>query len=338
MKKSIFIILMLFFGTVFSISANAKEDISIVCTNSAIADFASNLITKNVTIEYVIDSGACPAYYTLKPSQVELITNADVIISLGNQNMEFWLADLLSYNDHYSLIECKDMGEWNIPTGAISYVEHISNGLKNIFPELNESIENKTNVYINNITKKADELKDIIISSNYTDKKVIAMGWQKDFLEYFGLNVVYTYGPPQGLSAKDQLDIINAAMDSDISVIIDNLQSGTDFGARVASETGKIHVIFSNFPEAIPGTDTYLEMIDYNIDQLTKGIDTYQKMIGYNINQKIEDNETFSSSFTEISGLKKQVTDLELERNLFATISVIFLVLAILFYIIYKKK
>jgi len=234
--------------------------------------------------------------------------------------MEGWLADLLSYNDNYSLIECKGLGEWNIPTGAVSYVQYISEGLIDIFIGKNESIENNTESFINKINAKATELKDKIISNNYTDKKVIAMDWQKDFLEYFGLNVTYTYGTPQGLSAPVQLEIIEVAGDPEISVIVDNLQSGTDFGARVASETGKTHVIFSNFPEAVPGTDTYLEMIDYNIDQLVKGISTYETSQG------------------EIRDLKNQVGNLELQRNMFGIVSVIFLILAIIFYMMYKKK
>ncbi|EMR74443.1 hypothetical protein MBGDF03_01252, partial [Thermoplasmatales archaeon SCGC AB-540-F20] len=61
----------------------------------------------------------------------------------------------------------------------------------------------------------------------------------------------------------------------EVCAVIDNLQSGTEFGARVASESGASHVIFTNFPGAVPGADTYLEMITYNTQQLINGTLAY---------------------------------------------------------------
>ena len=146
------------------------------------------------------------------------------------------------------------------------------------------------------------------------------MSWQKDFLEWLGLNVTYSYGPPQGLSAQDQLNVINASNQEDIYVIVDNLQSGTDFGGKVASESGASHVIFTNFPGAIPGTDTYLEMIEYNTEQLIKGIETYEYKQG------------------EINTLEGQINSLETERNMFLFLFIIFAILSLVLYVLYKKK
>ena len=304
---------------VINVSAEA-ETINIVCTNSILADFTSNLIKENVSIDYIMPSGVCPAYYDTTPSDVDKIVSADIIISFGSPVMEPWLSDLLAYNSEGSVIECKDMGEWNIPSGAKTYVEHLANELSTVLPDLNDTIYENAQSYMNQIDEKAQELQGLIEANAYTEKKVICMSWQKDFVEWLGLNVVYSYGPPQGLSVQDELDVINAASNNDVNAVIDNLQSGTDFGARVASESGASHIIFTNFPGAIPNTDTYLEMITYNTEQLIKGVATYEYKQG------------------DIAELQGQISSLELQRNASIVVVAIFVILAFVLLMMYKRK
>jgi ABC-type Zn uptake system ZnuABC Zn-binding protein ZnuA len=321
MKNIAYILgIILFLSFIVTTVSAEEDDIKIVCTNSILSDFTSNLIKENVTIDYIMPSGVCPAFYDTTPSDINKVTNADIIISFGSAQMEPWLADLLEYNQDYDLIECKDMGEWNIPTGAKAFVQYITEELIKIYPELNETITSNSESYLSQINGTASSLKEIIETNGHQDKKIIAMSWQKDFLEWLGLNVTYSYGPPQTLSAQDEIEVINAAMQDDVTVIVDNLQSGTNFGAQIASETGKSHVIFSNFPGAIPGTDNYLDMISYNTNQLVEGIETYEYKQG------------------DISNLENRIKNLEFERNISIVFVLIFAVIIIALYALYKKK
>ena len=320
MKKSLIIISSILLLSFLAVNVSADEQITIVCSNSILADFTSNLVTENVTIDYIMPSGVCPAFYDTCPSDVSKIVNADIIISFGSTSMEPWLSDLLAYNEDCSIIECKDLGEWNIPSGARAYVECLNSKLSEVLPELNETISANTQSYLAEIDNKSEELKQIIETSGYLGKKIICMGWQKDFIEWLGLNVTYSYGPPQGLSVQDELDVISAASSGDVYAVVDNLQSGTDFGAKVASESGATHVIFTNFPGAIPGTDTYLEMISYNTDQLVDGLKTHEYKKG------------------DIANLEDQVSSLEFQRKLSIVFVIIFVILSLIFYLMYKKK
>lgn len=321
MKKKIYkiIILTLITLAIFSLKVSADE-LNIVCTNSVLADFTNNLIKENISIEYLMPSGVCPAFYDCPPSDVSKVVTADILISFGDPVKEPWLADLLTYNEDLSIIECKDLGEWNIPSGAIEHVNCIKNGLVNITIELNDTINQNSENYILEINEKSDELLDKIKDNNLTNTKIIAMLWQKDFLEWLGFDVVYSYGPPQSLSTQDELDIINAATENEVYAVIDNLQSGTDFGAEVSSKSGASHVIFTNFPGAIPGTDTYLEMIEYNTDKLIEAINTYEYKKG------------------DIAALEEDIKNLELQRSIFAALSGIFIILIFVMYAFYKKK
>ncbi len=300
-------------------SEEQNSEIKIVCTNSILADFTENLAPNNTTIDYIMPAGACPAHFDTTPSDIDKIINADIIISLG---WEPWLENLLSKsgNTDYNEIKCAKLGEWNIPTGAIKYVQKISEGLKEILTGYNLTIQQNTENYIQKINETDDKLKQEIEDKGLKNREVVCIEWYKDFLTYFGLNVTYYYGSPEGLSLQDEIDVINAVSKEDVVAIIDNLQSGTTFGAEVASKTGKSHIILSNFPNAVPNTETYLKTIEYNINQTIKGIQTYDYKKG------------------DIQKLESQIDSITLQRNASIAISLILALIAITFFIMFKRK
>ena len=297
----------------------AAQNTTIICTNSILADFASNLIRENVTIEYIMPAGACPTHFDTTPSDISKILSADIIISLG---WEPWLDSLVksSENTHVQQIKCAGLGEWNIPSGAKKYVEKIRDELSRLLPILNETIHANAENYMAQIDETAQQLRENLTINGYQGKQIICMEWQQDFLEWLGCNVTSSYGPPEGLSTQDMLNVSKAASSDEICAIVDNLQSGTDFGARIASESGASHVIFTNFPGAVPGTDTYLQMISYNTKQLISGIGTFEYKQG------------------EIAALEQKASSLELERNMSLLVVAILGISAAILIILYKKK
>ena len=314
------VLMMVVLSSCFMLQSQAEENTTtIICTNSILADFTSNILTDNVTIEYIMPAGVCPAHFDTCPSDVSLIASADIIISLG---WEPWLESLLTSSGNIDVeqIKCVQLGEWNIPSGAKKYVEKIRDELSLLLSDYNNSIQTNAQNYIIQIDETAEYLQNIVINNGSVGKKVICMQWQKDFVEWLGLNVTYSYASPEGLSVRDELDVINATSGGDICAVIDNLQSGIDFGAKVASESGASHIIFTNFPGAIPGTDTYLEMITYNTKQLLEGIGIYEYKQG------------------GILELESQISRLELQRNTSLVVAVIFGILTCVFVVMYKKK
>ena len=302
-----------------TVPLKAAQNTTIICTNSILADFASNLVIENVTIEYIMPAGACPTHFDTTPSDVSKIVSADIIISLG---LEPWLDSLVnsSGNTHAQQIKCTGLGEWNIPSGAKKYVGKIRDELSLLLSTLNETIQTNAENYMAQIDETAQQLRENITAKGHQGKQIICMQWQQDFLEWLGCNVTSFYGPPEGLSTQDMLNVAKAASSEEICAIVDNLQSGTDFGARIASESGASHVIFTNFPGAIPSTDTYLKMISYNTEQLINGIATFEYKQG------------------EIATLGQKVSLLELERNVSLLVVAILGISAFILLLLYKKK
>ena len=319
------ILLILFMVSAISLSSTsytyAEENKNkIVCTNSVLADFTSNILKDNFTIDYLMPAGACPSQYDTTPSDINKIISADIVISFGSPKMEGWLNDLLIYNQECKIIECGYIGEWNIPSGAKKYVEIIRNELLILIPDNYENIMENSEKYLLEIDKTSIILQNMIKNNSMVDKKIICMQWHKDFIEFLGLNVTYSYGSPSTLSLSDEIDIINVASNREICAIIDNLQSGTDLGSRIASDSGASHIIFTNFPKAIPGTDNYLDMISYNTKKLIEGVKSYENKQG------------------GIFELESQINLIEFQRNIFIVITVIMVILSTILFLMYKKN
>jgi hypothetical protein len=87
---------------------------------------------------------------------------------------------------------------------------------------------------------------------------------------------VATFSPPEALSAGDITNLIETAQNKSVALIVDNLQIDTEFGAGIASQVGAEHVVLTNFPGAIPNTETLPEMLRYNAEQLSNGTVTWQ--------------------------------------------------------------
>lgn len=281
----------------------------VVCANSALADLTTKVVGDVATVEYIMPAGACPSHFDSRPSDVNQVASADVIVQIG---WEGWLNQLItsSGNDGVPRVRTADLGEWNIPEGAKAHVDHIAEELGTAFPEHASIFTANAEAYKAEIDAKAEELRSLMRAEGVEGRHVVCMGWQKRFVEWLGFKVVATYGPPEGLSVEEMLNVTEAASGADVCMIVDNLQSGTDFGAQVASETGVSHVIVTNFPGAIPGTGTYLDMLEYNAGKLIDGAQTYEYKKG------------------DIARLESQVADLEFQSTLYLSMAVMFLLLA----------
>jgi hypothetical protein len=63
------------------------------------------------------------------------------------------------------------------------------------------------------------------------------MQWQKGFVEFLGFKVLVTYPPPEMVSAKKYEEILKNGTGA--KLVIDNLQSGTEFGEKIAESFRK---------------------------------------------------------------------------------------------------
>lgn len=303
----------------FQAEAAEQDTTHVVCTNTILADFTTHLLNgTDSTVDNIMPAGVCPAHFDTRPSDVQRIASADIVIALG---WEPWLQDLLKASGSTATrINCAGLGEWNLPAGARTYVKALRDNLTAVLPAHQQLIRDNAARYLERINQTAEDAQKMIQSQGYTGKKVICMQWQQAFVEWLGLNITATYAPPERLSTRDMLNVTAAASKSDVCAVIDNLQSGTSFGASVAADAQISHVVLTNFPGTAPGAETYLDMLRYNTEQIVSGISAHQHKQG------------------EINQLESDLSALKLQRDVMFTLTVISAGAALMLFILYRRK
>jgi ABC-type Zn uptake system ZnuABC Zn-binding protein ZnuA len=262
--------LLLLSETALEVQADDKP--IIVCTTNAVGSVVEEFLGDTAEVLVLVQPGLCPADFDMKPGHIDAISNAQILFK-QNIKGEFWLNGLLEAAGNSDLTVAAIPGVYNTPDGAKNYIRGVGGNLSQI---LSINLDSK----ISQLLSEVDDITSLMASQASTldaaNVKVICMEWLKTFVESAGFTVVATFNPPETLSAGDITSLIGTARNENVALIVDNLQIDTEFGAGIASEVGAEHVVLTNFPGAIPNTETLADMLKYNTEQLFNATITYQ--------------------------------------------------------------
>jgi len=247
--KSVLVLLLLIF---LSQTASAK----VVCTTTVLAGIVEDLTGEEV--EIIASPSVCPAHYDIKPSDVDKVRDADIIFIHG---MEPWVGELLNVSGSKAKV-VKVPGPWNTPELLRQKYIAVAKALE----EEGYSVSLKPSLDKINRTEKY--LKEFAKKNGFVGTPVVCMQWQKNFVEFLGFNITVTYPPPEMVSAKKYEEIIEKGRGS--KLVIDNLQSGTELGKKIAKDIGAKEVALSNFP----ADGNLTEMMIENAEKLAKALES----------------------------------------------------------------
>ena len=248
-----------------SIEIQSKKPI-VITTSTMLEYFAKEIGKDKIEVYTPVPAGVCPQLYEPKPSDITMISHATLIIHHG---IEIWLADLIEASGNTNLKKSIRLGcpRYWLPVNK-ERVDWIRDAIIEIKPEESDFFTYNAELLWNNITETMYVLKERAKEYNVSQYKTISIECQRLFLDWLGFEVVDIFPPPIVMSVKDKEMIINTAKKEAVSIVLSNVQGGTDFGECLASEIGAKHVVVTNLPYALPGTDTYMETLEYNAQQL----------------------------------------------------------------------
>lgn len=168
-------------------------------------------------------------------------------------------------------------GAWNTYQGARRYIEWVAG---NLSLELGEDFSKRAEGLLKELDEVAREVKEEAEALKVEEVKVMCMKWQRPFVSWVGFNVVADYDPPETIPARKAAELSRLAREEGVALFIDNLQVGVEFGRRLAEETGGEHVVLTNFPGAVPGTETLAKMLKYNADRLFEALRSWRAAKG----------------------------------------------------------
>ena len=242
---------------------------TVVSTHAVLGEFAQAIGGNAVEVVTIIPSGFCPAHYDLCPSDLAAVIDASVILYSG---FEPWMDTLTdAVGSDATVVQLP--GEWNTPETAIAKVETIRDVLADRFPSLAGEFAVNAEAYIEELRELGATLIERAEALEISEIPVVCMAWQADFVSWLGFDVAVTYGMPEGLSLQDLVVLAASGRDAGAQLVIDNLQSGIDFGAKLAREIGAVHVVLSNFPGAMPYTATFVDLLTRNAEALFSAVE-----------------------------------------------------------------
>ena len=336
-KMSILGITLLLSTLLLSVTvAEAQESTEIpiiVCTTSAVGSVVESFVGDTADVVVLVQPGLCPADFDMKPSDVFAVSNAQVLFKQDIPG-EFWLNGLLGAAGNENLTQVAIPGAYNTPQGAKNYINWVGGNLSQI---LSIDLDSEISEMLNEVDEVSSWISTQAEALDASNVNVICMGWLKTFIESAGFNVVATYNPPETLSTGDITALLQTAQTEGVALVADNLQIDVEFGEGIASEVGAEHLVLTNFPGAIPSTETLPKMLRYNAEQLFNSTIAWQTKSTLQA-EKDELTNQVNLLQQSVSDLESETSELQNQLTLFQiSTSLAVVVVAVLVVLLYAK-
>jgi len=252
-------------------TATDTARLKVVASTSLITQIVERIGGDNVDVVNIIPPAQCPGHFDVKPSDIQQLADADLFILHGWQG-EMFSEELIASANNADLtvvvldIPSNAQSNWMVPSVQQEAVDRVTAALSQVDAENGTAYQEAAAGYKSLIAAKEAELKSRLAQANLSEVKVICSDMQNAFLNWAGLNVVVFYGRPDSLTPQVVKGLVDTGKAENVTLIIDNLQSGKDAGAGVAEELGCQRVILSNFPGGFDDTEIWEKAIDYNIE------------------------------------------------------------------------
>jgi zinc transport system substrate-binding protein len=224
--------------------APAPGKIRITTTTTSLACIVTAITMDRVEVNTIVPAGMCPGHFDISADDVKQLNSSVVLL---NHGWEEWTDKLLAAVDHKpSLHTIATRGNIMVPDFHKQAAEQVVALLCSLDRDSRNYYMNNYSAYLRSIDSVVAKIK--MDGERLKGKKVICSELQAEFLEWLGLDIVFTYRRSEELTPRVLADAIKTMNDEHVDLVVDNLQSGPDTGLTLAQETNTGHVILTNFP------------------------------------------------------------------------------------------
>lgn len=281
-------------------AASPPEPLNIVVTIPVLKDLTEQVGGPHVRVTSLLSGYENEHTYSPKPSDLVAVRKARLLFEVGI-GLEVWVSSLVKNAGSASLrvvttskgiallrdrpnrdgaahaAEEEDRGNphvWMDPENATTMMRHITEALIQIDPA--HATEYRTNQA--SYLRKLDHLQGDLSAriTRLADRRFIAHhpAWPY-FARRFGFQIVGTIQPQSGSepSALQLHGLIAKINKERIKVVVSEIQLSQKIPKLLAKETGARVVVLTTLPGGLPHTETYLDMLRYNVLQLANALD-----------------------------------------------------------------
>ena len=282
------------------LGASPVEPLNIVVTIPVLKDLTEQVGGPYVRVTSLLSGYENEHTYSPKPSDLVAVRKARLLFEVGI-GLEVWVSSLVKNAgsasllvvttskgiallrdrpDHDSAAHASEEDErgnphvWMDPENAMTMMRHITEALIQVDPA--HATEYRTNQasYLRKLDQLRGDLSERI--TRVADRRFIAHhpAWPY-FARRFGFQIVGTIQPQSGSepSALHLHSLIAKIKKDRIKVVVSEIQLSQKTPELLAKETGARVVVLTTLTGGLPHTDTYLDMLRYNVLQLANALD-----------------------------------------------------------------
>ena len=281
-------------------AAPHPEPINIVVTIPVLKDLTEQVGGHHVRVTSLLSGYENEHTYSPKPSDLVAVRKARLLFEIGI-GLEVWVSSLVKNAGSASLrvvttskgiallrdrpnregelhaAEEEEQGNphiWMDPENATTMMRHIAEALIQVDPAHATEYRSNQASYLRKLDQLRGDLSDRI--RRLADRRFIAHhpAWPY-FARRFGFQIVGTIQPQSGSepSALHLHGLIATIKKDRIKVVVSEIQLSQKIPEMLAKETGARVVVLTTLPGGLPHTETYLDMLRYNVLQLANALD-----------------------------------------------------------------
>jgi zinc/manganese transport system substrate-binding protein len=279
--------------------ARPGEPIQIVVTIPVLKDFVQQIGGSHVQVMSLLSGLESEHTYSPRPSDIIAVRKARLLVEIG-VGLEVWVSALVKNAGSASLRvittskgialirdQSRDDGPqasadnthdgnphiWLDPENAKIMLRHITEALIKVDPSHASEYRDNQAAYLRQLDQLQKDLAERLKA--ITDRRILVYhpAWPY-FARRFGFRIIDEIVAQAGSepSAHHLQELISRIRKEGIRVIVSEPQMNQKIPDVLARETGARIVVLSPLPGAMPGTETYLSLLRYNVMQLADAL------------------------------------------------------------------
>jgi len=273
----------------------SPEPVNVVVTIPVLKDLTEQVGGRYVRVTSLLKGYESEHTYSPKPSDLVAVRHARLLFEVG-LGLEVWVAGLvrsagapsltvvttskgigLISDDADDSIHGHGTGNphvWMDPENAATMMRHVTQALAEADPLHADEFRQNQAAYLTRLDHVRAELVERL--ETLADRRFIAHhpAWPY-FARRFGFEIVGTIQAQSGSepSAMHIHKLISTMKKQRVKAVVSEIQLNQRLPELLARETGARVVILTTLPGGLPRTDTYLDMLRYNVLQLASALE-----------------------------------------------------------------
>jgi zinc transport system substrate-binding protein len=256
-----------------SCSTEASDKLKVVTSTSLIGQIVERVGGDKVSVVNIIPPAQCPGHFDVKPGDIQKLADARLFL-IHNWQGEKFSGDLITSanNENLTTVKIEIDGNWMTPPVQREAAEKIAAALAQVDPGNSTAYQQAAAEYKAAVTAKEAAVTQQLGKLNLGSVNVLCDEQQAGFVKWAGFNIVSTYGRPETFTPQVVKDLEDKGKDGNVTLVIDNMQTGGESGKSLAEDLGVKHIILSNFPGGYANTDTWEKAIDKNVELIVNAV------------------------------------------------------------------